>query len=310
MIKKVLKLAGSFRMNHSTSPIKQITSATEETDPTLKAKAEAEAKAKQAAAGPNKGGSKDVRTFSATASAVVPGQKVTKFAKTPEEIARWKAAPKENKEKFKSKTITESASVYDTGMDKPATPVTPEVKKPKLGEWYREAVASPGGGYAAEGWGREYSQNRIKNSEAKNRYDKEQAKIPGYLGGVKHAENNVFEHRPITPREDRAIRSGHIMNGNDLNPFIEDWKDKKGEAPGTGEGRRQKWIDTLNDRFTQDSLKVEGRKKILLAKVEENRKVKATNDSIKLAGRAEIKATKDKELQERIKAAAAKKQNK
>lgn len=311
MIKKVLKLAGSFKMGYSSSPMKQIEGLGDETDPTLKAKAEAEAKAKQAAAGPNKGGSSDVRTFSATVSATVPGQKVTKFAKTPEEIAKWKAAPKENKAKFKPKTITESASVSDTGMDKPAPTAPPAKPKPNLGEWYRETVASNFvSGSASEGWGREYSQNRIKNSEAKNKYDKEQAKIPGYLGGVKHAEKNTFEHRPITPREDRAIRSGHILNGNDLNPFIEDWKDKKGEAPGSGQMRRDKWIDTLNDRFTQDSLKVEGRKKILLAKVEENKKVKATNDSIKTAGRAEIKAAKDKELQERIKAAAAKKQNK
>lgn len=269
-----------------------------DTDPTLKAKAEAEAKAKQQAAGPNTGGSKDIRTFSGTASAVIPGQKVTKFAKTKEEIAKWKAAPKENKEKFKPKTITESASVSDTGMDKPATPSKP---KQGLGEWYREAVASGGGGYAAEGWGREYSQNRIKNSEAKNKYDKEQAKIPGYLGGVKHAENNVFEHRPITPKEDRVLRKGNIISGNELNPFIERWKDKKGEASGSGEMRRQKLLDVYGDRITQDSLKIEGRKKIVLSRVEEARKAKATNDSVKLAGRAEIKAIKDKEMQEKIK---------
>lgn len=270
-----------------------------DTDPTLKARAEAEAKAKQQAAGPNTGGSKDIRTFSGTASAVIPGQKVTKFAKTKEEIAKWKAAPKENKDKFKPKTISESASVSDTGMDKPVTPAKP---KPNLGEWYRETVASNFvSGSASEGWGREYSQNRIKNSEAKNKYDKEQAKIPGYLGGVKHAEKNTFEHRPITPREDRAIRSGHILNGNDLNPFIEDWKDKKGEAPGSGQMRRDKWIDTLNDRFTQDSLKVDSRKKMILSKVEDRIKAKATNDSVKLAGRAEIKTIKDKEMQERIK---------
>lgn len=310
MIKKVLKLAGSFKMGYSSSPMKQIEGLGEETDPTLKAKAEAEAKAKQAAAGPNKGGSADVRTFSATVSATIPGQKVTKFAKTKEEIAKWKAAPKENKAKFKPKTITESASVSDTGMDKPAPATPPSKPKPNLGEWYREGVASPGGGYASEGWGREYSQNRIKNSEAKNKYDKEQAKIPGYLGGVKHAENNVFQHRPITPKEDRVLRKGNILSGNELNPFIERWKDRKDEAPGGGEMRRQKLLDVYGERITQDSLKVEGRKKILLAKVEENKKVKATNDSIKTAGRAEIKAAKDKELQERIKAAAAKKQNK
>ena len=100
----------------------------------LKEKALAEAKAKQLLAGENKGGSKDVRTFEGTASAKIPGKPVEKIASTPAEIAKWKAAKskaeQEGKpfgEQYKPKTITEKASVTDTGMDKPQITTKPEL---------------------------------------------------------------------------------------------------------------------------------------------------------------------------------------
>lgn len=100
----------------------------------LKEKALAEAKAKQLLAGENKGGSKDVRTFEGTASAKIPGKPVEKIASTPAEIAKWKAAKskaeQEGKpfgEQYKSKTITEKATVSDTGMDKPQITTKPEL---------------------------------------------------------------------------------------------------------------------------------------------------------------------------------------
>ena len=100
----------------------------------LKEKALAEAKAKQLLAGENKGGSKDVRTFEGTASAKIPGKPVEKIASTPAEIAKWKAAKskaeQEGKpfgEQYKPKTITEKASVTDTGMDKPQLTTKPEL---------------------------------------------------------------------------------------------------------------------------------------------------------------------------------------
>jgi hypothetical protein len=100
----------------------------------LKEKALAEAKAKQLLAGENKGGAKDVRTFEGTASAKIPGKAVEKIASTPAEVAKWKAAKtkaeQEGKpfgEQYKSKTITEKASVSDTGMDKPQLTTKPEL---------------------------------------------------------------------------------------------------------------------------------------------------------------------------------------
>jgi len=98
----------------------------------LKKAAEAEALKKQAEAGPNTGGSSTTRTFEGSASATIPGKKVEKLASTPEEIAKWKAAKaraeQEGKpfgEQYKSKTITETATVSDTGVDKPQLTTKP-----------------------------------------------------------------------------------------------------------------------------------------------------------------------------------------
>lgn len=100
----------------------------------LKEKALAEAKAKQLLAGENKGGANAVRTFEGTASAKIPGKPVEKIASTPAEVAKWKAAKtkaeQEGKpfgEQYKPKTITEKASVSDTGMDKPQITTKPEL---------------------------------------------------------------------------------------------------------------------------------------------------------------------------------------
>lgn len=100
----------------------------------LKEKALAEARKKQQEAGENKGTSKDVRTFEGSASATIPGKPIEKIASTPAEIAKWKAAKakaeKENKpfgEQYKPKTITEKASVTDTGKDKPEITTTPAI---------------------------------------------------------------------------------------------------------------------------------------------------------------------------------------
>jgi hypothetical protein len=100
----------------------------------LKEKALAEAKAKQLLAGENLGGANAVRTFEGTASAKIPGKPVEKIASTPAEVAKWEAAKtkaeQEGKpfgEQYKPKTITEKASVSDTGMDKPQITTTPAI---------------------------------------------------------------------------------------------------------------------------------------------------------------------------------------
>jgi hypothetical protein len=98
----------------------------------LKEKALANAKEKQLLAGENKGDSKNTRIFEGTASATIPGNQVEKIASTPAEIAKWKAAKlkaeQEGKpfgEQYKPRTITEKATVSDTGMDKPELTTTP-----------------------------------------------------------------------------------------------------------------------------------------------------------------------------------------
>ena len=100
----------------------------------LKEKALADAKRKQLLAGENKGDSKSTRIFEGTASATIPGNPVEKIASTPAEIAKWKAAKakaeQEGKpfgEQYKPKTITEKATVSDTGMDKPEIATKPEL---------------------------------------------------------------------------------------------------------------------------------------------------------------------------------------
>ena len=103
----------------------------------LKEKALANAKEKQLLAGENTGGANSVRTFEGTASATIPGKPVEKIASTPAEIAKWKAAKlkaeQEGKpfgEQYKPTTITEKATVSDTGKDpqittKPQLTTTP-----------------------------------------------------------------------------------------------------------------------------------------------------------------------------------------
>jgi len=88
------------------------------TGETLQEKADRLAKEKLAAKGENKGGSKDVRTETATVSETIKGKKVEKKATTPKEIEAWKKAPKENKEKYLDKTNTATGTASDTGKDK------------------------------------------------------------------------------------------------------------------------------------------------------------------------------------------------
>jgi hypothetical protein len=82
-----------------------------------KAKEAAEAKLKQKmeSAGPNMGGAGVVRNFEASATATAPGKPVERFAKTAEEIAKWKAAPEANKAKYKSQSVTETVKASDRG---------------------------------------------------------------------------------------------------------------------------------------------------------------------------------------------------
>lgn len=77
--------------------------------------AEAKLQKQMDEAGQNPGDAGNIRNFKASATVTVPGKKVEKQAKTPEEIEAWKKAPKENKEKYESKSVTETASASDKG---------------------------------------------------------------------------------------------------------------------------------------------------------------------------------------------------
>ena len=113
----------------SKSPLEQENNPS--TGETLQEKADRLAKEKLAAKGENKGGSKDVRTETATVSETQKGKKVEKKATTKKEIEAWKKAPKENKEKYLDKTVTATGSASDTGKDKPNIPIITIPETPK-----------------------------------------------------------------------------------------------------------------------------------------------------------------------------------
>jgi len=64
------------------------------------------------------------------------GKKVEKYAKTPEEIAKWKAAPEKNKEKYKNKTHTKgrSETTSTSAKMKKIPTLGPKKVKVKTGE--------------------------------------------------------------------------------------------------------------------------------------------------------------------------------
>jgi len=104
------------------------------TGETLQEQADRLAKEKLAAKGENKGGSKDVRTETATVSETIKGQKVEKFAKAKAELEALAKALAKNPDadaKYKSQTITATGTASDTGKDKPNIPITtiPEIPK-------------------------------------------------------------------------------------------------------------------------------------------------------------------------------------
>lgn len=83
----------------------------------------------------NKGG-KDTKTTYET-KGTSKGKKVEKFAKTPEEIAKWKAAPEKNKEKYRDKTHTKTRSESSSteGKKLETTPrITPKKVNVKTSE--------------------------------------------------------------------------------------------------------------------------------------------------------------------------------
>lgn len=206
-----------------------------------RAKAEAEAKAKLTAAGENKGTSKDVRAFEATATVTKEGKKVEKFAKTPKEIAAWKAASPENKAKYEKQSATETVKLSDVGKDKPMTPP----KSEDYGSWTSESISQDFGGRSTTG----YTQSAydLERGDIKQAYDVSRG------GEIKPGSNpagNVYKHQKVTPQESRVQN----VYGNIVSPYDKTWSDygpgKSAKnpsrnmdiSPGSGEKRRQEYI--------------------------------------------------------------------
>jgi hypothetical protein len=219
-----------------------------------RAKAEAEAKAKLAALGENKGDSKNVRNVEATATVTKEGKKVEKFAKTPAEIAAWKAAPKENKEKYLKQSATETVKLSDVGKDTPKPPETPKEAPKKYGTFWRTGTMTYLGkpstttGFSTEGW---QGQGDIANMEKKNEYDK--AEIEGDLShnrGLKGSSQNTFEKYDVT-EDDQLIMDyagdTKMFSANQISPYDYRWKDKQGK-PGSGAEARAAFMSNALTR--------------------------------------------------------------
>ena len=187
-------------------------------------------------------GSKDTRTETATVTAVQKGKKVEKFAKTPAEIAAWKAAPQENKEKYIDKTLTATGTASDTGADKPETP---KVEPKKYGTFWKEGTMtylgtpSTSSGFSTEGY---QGRGDIANMEKKNASDK--AYIEGDLShnrNLKNSSQNTFETYDVTPDDDLIMRYGDatkMFSANIVSPYDVAWKDRDYTPPGAGAAKR------------------------------------------------------------------------
>lgn len=222
-----------------------------------RAQAEAKAKEKLAALGENTGTSKDVRNVEATATVTREGKKVEKFAKTKAEIEAWKAAPKENKEKYLNKSATETVKLSDVGKDKPVTPSVPTEEPKNYGMWHRNITGSNNNGFGGHSsTGRLDTSNTedakfIEASQLKDYTDKYQGKDV-INNNIASSSKNSFELKPVTAEEDRV---GRFLRSGVVSPYDSTWKDKKNENPGSGETRRQDWlkgrVDYINQKDTE-----------------------------------------------------------
>ena len=187
----------------------------------LKAKAEAEARKKQEQAGPNTGGSSDTRTFSGSASTTIPGDKVEKKATTPEEIKKWTEAKKRAEkaglpfgERYKPQTITETATVSDTGKDKPVV----ETKKSNLsGKIYYSEDTNVKSGFGSHGrYGLTDDQSVLSAGRSKNAADTDMSNAS--LGSAfTTGQLNKWREVPQTETEAR-LHSKNILTKNNYNP--------------------------------------------------------------------------------------------
>jgi hypothetical protein len=192
-------------------------------------------------------GSKDTRTETATVTAVEKGKKVERFAKTPAEIAAWKAAPQENKEKYIDKTLTATGTASDTGADKPTEVPTegPKNEPKKYGTFWKQGTMtylgtpSTSSGFSTEGY---QGQGDIANMEKKQLWDT--SEVEGDLShnrGLNRSKYNTFEKYEVTPEDDLIMRYGEAtkrFSANIISPYDVAWKDREYTTPGAGAAKR------------------------------------------------------------------------
>jgi len=169
-------------------------------------------------AGENKGDSKNVRTFKGEASYVVPGQKVERYAKTPEEIAAWKKASEESKAKYRDQNKKVVETVSDTGVDKQKSNTPQNLTENKKNDRVNFFKGSNEhnmnfGGHTT--YGRNIGKPDLSNHKS---YTESPSKpISG--------RPNTFEYREATDREMKAMKSRFFSNT--ANPYQNEagWND-------------------------------------------------------------------------------------
>tara|TARA_B110000902_G_scaffold12826_1_gene15479 strand:- start:4497 stop:5261 length:765 start_codon:yes stop_codon:yes gene_type:complete len=246
-----------------TDPVKEKAAAAKKAAET---KALGFAKAKQEGAGLNTGDSSNKRTFSGTAAYVVPGQKVERFANTPQEIKIWKSASPESKAKYKAKSFDVTKSVSDLGADKKVI----EKKQPE-----RESR-----GYYSKG---SNAHNMDFGGHSTSTYSKKphvgNTSYTNSPSNPKSGRPNTFESRELTEREATVKKSR--FSKLSANPF-----------------------DTTESGWNNYLTKVEGAESKLQAKVAVRNKFKAdkkaslTEKRVALTAKQDAKKAKMKAFKE------------
>jgi len=234
-----------------------------------RAKAEAEAKAKLTALGENKGTSKDVRNVEATATVTKEGKKVEKFASTPEEIKKWKAASAENKAKYQKQSATETVKLSDVGSDKPIIPTTPKEAPKSYGSWTKESVDQNFGGGTVTGY--TDSQAAMDAGDKKLAYDRSRG---NQIAAGSNPAGNVYKHQEVTAEEARLQNK----YGDTASPYSDVWSDygsRRGKdnpdsridtSPGSGEKRRQEWIKSTITKLDQKEADTKAKQAAVISK--------------------------------------------
>tara|TARA_R110000851_G_scaffold92127_1_gene201030 strand:+ start:1015 stop:1827 length:813 start_codon:yes stop_codon:yes gene_type:complete len=177
------------------------------------ARALAEAKRLQSEAGANKGNSSNVRDFSGESSYRQKGKKVERLAETPEEIAAWKAASEESKNKYRDKTIDVTQNVSDIGKDPVPRKEEPVVELPKPKGYFN--------------YGSNMHNMNFGGHTSYGSTSKEMKPPSSYANSPENpisGRPNEFKQRPMTDREYAVSQSRFGDNTSPYNTTPEEWE--------------------------------------------------------------------------------------